>query len=93
MTSQRRISPVVGIEEYVDLDLDEFQRRSTERLLLLVERHRNAIEGDLGRRFEVVESNGRVDLVVDGRPIFNATSTASGRLLVTDVSGRYSAWL
>jgi len=39
----------VGIEEFVDLDLDEFQRRSNERLLGLVERHRRAIEDDLGQ--------------------------------------------
>jgi hypothetical protein len=79
----------VGVDEYVDLDLDEFQRRSTERLLTLVERSRRSIEADLGAPFAVAETDGRVELTVGGRPVYVATTTASGRLLVTDVSGRF----
>jgi hypothetical protein len=83
----------VGIEEFVDLDLDEFQRRSNERLLGLVERHRGTIEDDLGHPFTVAEQSGRVELSVDGRPMYVASTTASGRLLLTDVSGRYEGRL
>jgi CRISPR/Cas system-associated protein Csm6 len=83
----------VGIEEFVDLDLDEFQRRSHERLLNLVERHRAAIEADLGAPFEVAEAAGRLEISVDGEVRYVATSTAAGRLLVTDVSGRYDGRL
>ena len=79
----------MGVEEYVDLDLDEFQRRSNERLLTLVERARSSIEADLGRPFAVVDEGGRIQLTVDGVPVYLATSTAAGRLLLTDVSGRY----
>lgn len=83
----------MGIEEFVDLDIDEFQRRSTERLLLLVDRHRPAIERDLGRPFVVEERSGRVEISVDNVPIYVASTIASGRLLLTDVSGRYAARL
>jgi hypothetical protein len=83
----------VGIEEYVDLDLDEFQRRSNERLLSMVERARPAIERDLGRSFAVADSGGRIELTVEGAPVYVATSTAAGRLLLTDVSGRYQGRL
>jgi hypothetical protein len=77
------------VDEYVDLDLDEFQRRSTERLLILVERSRPSIERELGQPFTVAETDGRVELTVAGRPVYVATTTAAGRLLITDVSGRY----
>jgi hypothetical protein len=83
----------VGIEEFVDLDLDEFQRRSNERLLGLVERHRGAIENDLGRPFVIAERSGRLELSVEGRAMYVASTTASGRLLLTDVSGRYEGRL
>lgn len=79
----------MGIEEFVDLDLEEFQRRSNERLLGLVERHRAAIEADLDAPFEVVEAAGRIEIRVRGELRYVATSTAAGRLLVTDASGRY----
>ena len=79
----------MGVDEYVDLDLDEFQRRSTERLLTLVERSRRSIERDLGEPFAVTETDGRVELTVAGLPVYVASTTASGRLLITDVSGRY----
>jgi hypothetical protein len=79
----------VGIEEFVDLDIDEFQRRANERLLNLVERHRASIEADLGLRFEVVEHSGRLELQAEGRAMYVATTTAAGRLLLTDVSGRF----
>jgi len=79
----------VGVDEYVDLDLDEFQRRATERLLTLVERARPSIERELGEPFAVSETHGRVELTVAGLPVYVASTTASGRLLVTDVSGRY----
>jgi hypothetical protein len=83
----------VGVEEYVDLDLDEFQRRSNERLLTLVERSRSSIERDLGRSFAVSDTNGRIELTVQGEPVYVATTTAAGRLLLTDVSGRYNGRL
>jgi hypothetical protein len=83
----------VGLEEYVDLDLDEFHRRSTERLLHLVERSRPNIERELGAPFSVSDTNGRVELLVRGEPVYVASTTAAGRLLVTDVSGRYGGRL
>ncbi|MDH4145995.1 MAG: hypothetical protein OEY23_12610 [Acidimicrobiia bacterium] len=83
----------MAIEEYVDLDLDEFQRRSKERLVNLVERHRAGIERDLGAAFDLREHDGRLELVVGDRPIYTASTTSSGRLLLTDVSGRYSGRL
>lgn len=79
----------MGVEEYVDLDLDEFQRRSNERLLGLVDRHRPSIERELGAAFAVAERDNRIELVVGDRPVYVATTTASGRLLLTDVSGRF----
>jgi hypothetical protein len=81
------------VEEYVDLDLDEFQRRSTERLLTLIERFRPGIERELGASFGVTEANGRIELTVAGEPVYIATTTAAGRLLITDVSGRYGGRL
>jgi len=83
----------VGIEEYVDLDLDDFQRRSHERLMGLVDRHRPSIERELGAAFTVVERDGRIELVVGERPVYVASTTASGRLLLTDVSGRFDGRL
>lgn len=83
----------MGIEEFVDLDLDEFQRRANERLISLVERYRTVIEADLGTPFRVVERGGQVELSVDGRRVYFASTTASGRLLLTDVSGRYDGRL
>lgn len=85
----------MGIDEFVDLDIEEFQRRANERLLNLVERNRATIEADLGVSFHTVEQQGRIELRVadaarpDGRPVYVATTTAAGRLLLTDVSGRY----
>lgn len=79
----------MGIDEFVDLDIEEFQRRSNERLLNLVERNRATIEADLGAAFDTVEHVGRIELRVDGAPVYLATTTAAGRLLLTDVSGRY----
>lgn len=81
------------MEEFVDLDIDEFQRRSNERLLGLVERNRAGIEDDLGGPFEIVEQAGRLELRRDGTPVYVATSTAAGRLLLTDVSGRFGGRL
>lgn len=81
------------MEEFVDLDIDEFQRRSNERLLGLVERNRETIEADLGRAFEVVEQAGHVELRCNGMAVFVATTTAAGRLLLTDVSGRFGGRL
>ena len=83
----------MGIEEYVDLDLDEFQRRSNERLVTMVERARPTIEADLGRPFAVADAGGRIELTVEGCPVYVASSTAAGRLLLTDVSGRYQGRL
>jgi len=83
----------VGIEEYVDLDLDEFQRRSNERLLALVERCRSSIERDLGAAFAVSDRSGHIELTVAGEPVYVVSTTASGRLLLTDVSGRYNGRL
>jgi len=83
----------MGIEEYVDLDIEEFQRRSTDRLLGLIDRHRAAIEADLGAPFEVMVRGVRVELRVGERPVYTATTTASGRLLLTDISGRFEGRL
>ncbi len=79
----------MGIEEYVDLDIEEFQRRSTDRLLGLIEQSRAAIEVDLGGAFTIMTNGIRVELAVGGRPVYVATTTAAGRLLLTDVSGRF----
>ncbi len=84
----------MGVEEYVDLDLDDFQRRSDERLLALIERHRPVIERELGDVFAVVhDGSGQFELSIAGRPVYVATTTASGRLLLTDVSGRFDGRL
>lgn len=83
----------MGIEEYVDLDIEEFQRRSNERLLGLVERNRATIEADLGGPFTVVARGSRVELHRDDRPVYVASTTAAGRLLLTDVSGRFEGRL
>ena len=80
----------MGIEEFIDLDIDEFQRRSMQRLLLLVDRHRPSIERELGQPINVEERSGRIEISVAGAPIYVASTTASGRLLLTDISGRYS---
>lgn len=79
----------MGFEEYVDLDVDEFQRRSTERLLALIERCRSDIERDLATSFVVRQVNGNVELTVDGQPVYVASAMANGRLVLTDVSGRF----
>lgn len=83
----------MGIEEYVDLDIEEFQRRSNERLLGLVERNRDTIEADIGGAFSVVEHAGRLEIRRGDRPVYVATTTAAGRLLLTDVSGRFNGRL
>jgi len=83
----------VGVEEFVDLDLDEFQRRSNERLLGLIDRHRPGIERELGEPFSVVDDGQRIELLVRDRPVYIASTTASGRLLLTDVSGRFDGRL
>lgn len=83
----------MGIEEYVDLDLDDFQRRSNERLLGLVDRHRPSIERELGTAFTIVDRGGRIELLVEERRVYVASTTASGRLLLTDVSGRFDGRL
>ena len=80
----------MGVDEYVDLDLDEFQRRSTERLLTLVERSRRSIERRAREPFAVAESDGRVELTVGGRPgVRGHAPPRPAGLLITDVSGRY----
>ncbi len=83
----------MGIEEYVDLDIEEFQRRSRDRLLGLIEQSRAAIEADLGSAFGVAAKGMRVELLVGDRPVYVATTTAAGRLLLTDVSGRFDGRL
>ncbi|MPY94520.1 MAG: hypothetical protein GEV08_16115 [Acidimicrobiia bacterium] len=83
----------MGVEEYVDLDLDDFQRRSNERLLGLVDRHRASIERELGVPFTIIDRDHRIELVVGERPVYVASTTASGRLLLTDVSGRFDGRL
>jgi hypothetical protein len=83
----------MGIEEYVDLDIEEFQRRSNERMRGLVERNRSTIEADLGGPFTVLTRGARVELHRDGRPVYVASTTAAGRLLLTDVSGRFEGRL
>ncbi|MEZ5234125.1 MAG: hypothetical protein R2749_15660 [Acidimicrobiales bacterium] len=54
----------MGIDEFVDLDIEEFQRRANERLLNLIERNRPTIEADLGATFDAVEQQGRIELRV-----------------------------
>jgi len=83
----------MGIEEYVDLDIEEFQRRSRDRLLGLIEQSRAAIEADLGGSFTVAARGIRVELLVGDRPVYVASTTAGGRLLLTDVSGRFDGRL
>jgi len=83
----------MGIEEYVDLDIEEFQRRSRDRLLGLIEQSRAAIEADLGSSFSVVAKGIRVELLVGDRPVYVASTTSGGRLLLTDVSGRFDGRL
>ena len=70
----------MGIEEYVDLDLDEFQRRSNERLLTMVERARPAIERDLGGTFAVADPLNR-RLLVTGKGLAGYITTAQGERL------------
>ena len=77
------------MEEFVDLDIEEFQRRANERLMNLIERHRNTIQVDLGGSFDTVEHSGRIEVRYQGRTVYLATTTAAGRLLLTDVSGRF----
>ena len=60
----------LGAAPHESSDLDEFQRRSTERLLILVERSRPSIERELGQPFTVAETDGRVELTVAGRPVY-----------------------
>lgn len=80
----------MGLEEYVDLDLDEFHRRSNERLLGLLERARPVLTRDLGEGYEVQESAGRLYVFQQGQAMYHASATAAGRLLLTDISGRYA---
>ena len=79
----------MGMEEFLDLDIEEFQRRANDRLMNLIERNRPGIEEDLGGSFDIVERANRVELAQQGRTVFIASTTAAGRLLLTDVSGRY----
>ncbi|MFN0028634.1 MAG: hypothetical protein ACKV2O_15855 [Acidimicrobiales bacterium] len=81
------------MEEFVDLDIEEFQRRANDRLLGLIERHRAVIEADLGHPFEIVAVSGRIELHRGALPVFVASTTAAGRLLLTDVSGRFGGRL
>ncbi len=83
----------MGMEEFVDLDIEEFQRRANDRLLGLIERHRAAIEAELGQPFDIVAGAGRIELHRGGRAMFVASTTAAGRLLLTDVSGRFDGRL
>jgi len=91
--SVNRISPTMGIEEFVDLDLDDFERRSRERVIDKIEQVRERIEAELGEPFEVVQSSGRLLLVVGEQTKFIASTSPRGRLIVTDVSGRFSGRL
>jgi hypothetical protein len=91
--TERRISPTTGMEEFVDLDIEEFQRRANDRLLGLIERHRATIEAELGQPFDIVPIAGRIELHRDGQAMFVASTTAAGRLLLTDVSGRFDGRL
>lgn len=83
----------MGMEEFVDLDIEEFQRRANDRLLGLIEHHRATIEADLGHPFDIVPNAGRIELHGGGRALFVASTTAAGRLLLTDVSGRFEGRL
>ncbi|MFN0091128.1 MAG: hypothetical protein ACKVWR_12810 [Acidimicrobiales bacterium] len=83
----------MGIDEYVDLDLEEFDRRSLDRLRSLIERSRPSIERELGAEFSVQERKGRLELRVGERTVYTASTTAAGRLLLTDVSGRFTGRL
>lgn len=84
----------MGLEEYVDLDLEEFQRRTNDRLLALIEKARPALVREFGSNYTVEESlSGRVRILVGQTPVYIATTVASGRLLLTDVSGRFEGRL
>lgn len=84
----------MGLEEYVDLDLEEFQRRTNHRLLGLIEKARPALLREFGGEYHVEETqSGQVRILVNERPIYVATTIASGRLLLTDVSSRFEGRL
>ena len=84
----------MGLEEYVDLDLEEFQRRTNDRLLALIEKARPALVREFGSNYTVEESlSGRVRILVGQTPVYIASTVASGRLLLTDVSGRFEGRL
>ena len=68
----------MGLEEYVDLDLEEFQRRTNHRLLGLIEKARPSLVRELGAGYRVEETRtGEVRILVDDRPIYVATDRKS----------------
>jgi hypothetical protein len=86
----KRLSRSQSIDEFVELERDEHERRAAHRLRLLVERCRSPIEAELGGPFTVEERQGALTLTVDGQAFYVASFARDGRLLLTDVSGRFA---
>lgn len=89
----KRLSRSQSIDEFVELERDEQERRAARRLRMAVERSRGAIEAELGAPFVVEDRRGALTIVSDGRAFYVASFARDGRLLLTDVSGRFAGRL
>ncbi|MDY7106839.1 MAG: hypothetical protein S0880_37170 [Actinomycetota bacterium] len=89
----KRLTRSQSIDEFVELERDEHERRAARRLRMLVERLRAPIEAELGAEFTVEDRRGALTLVVDGRAFYVASFARDGRLLLTDISGRFDGRL
>lgn len=74
-----------GGEDWVDLDLDLFERSRHSRLQTLLIDDRGAIAAALGTDFDVEDDDGLVFLVIDGRRRYRVEVANNDRLLLTGI--------
>ncbi len=74
----------VGPQDWLELDLDYVDRERRDRVLDLLDAHRQGVERVVGGPFEVLaDDDGPVTLVVEQQPVASAERTVTDRLLVT----------
>ncbi|MFV0523188.1 MAG: hypothetical protein ACK5RL_01665 [Acidimicrobiales bacterium] len=72
-----------GGEDWVELDLDLFDRSRAAMLQRVLVDGRDQVVAALGAEYEVDEDDGIVFLVIDGRRRYRAALDADDRLIVT----------
>ena len=75
-----------GGEDWVEFDLDLFERRQTSRLHSLLDLERVALEQMIGSSFDVeTDDVGSAFLVVDGSRRYRAEVSPDDRLVLTGI--------